>query len=343
MRRPGVRTIALTLCAAATVAIAACSAGSGNQSVFRPVGPAAHTLSTLGWFVTILFSITTVIMWIILGRLMVRRRGTLAEHEMWNAPDPKGWIIFGGILIPIITLTVVFIYSSQAMSAFPMGHNGSDPPSIEVVGNQWWWEVDYLSKDVHNEVTSANEIHIPVGEPVDIDLETRDVIHSFWVPRLHGKVDLIPGQVNRIRIQADQPGVYRGQCAEYCGQQHAKMVLLVVAQPRGEYESWLARQRQEAAAPSTDVAREGQQLFLTHQCAMCHTVRGTEAMGNVGPDLTHLAGRKKIAASYDNDTANLGAWVTHAQSLKPGALMPNLTQFNGEQLRALVQYLQTLK
>jgi cytochrome c oxidase subunit 2 len=170
------------------------------------------------------------------------------------------------------------------------------------------------------------------------------VIHAFWVPSLHGKVDMIPGHPNFIRIEASHPGNYTGECAEYCGEQHAHMRLLVVAQPEDEYEAWKQGQLKPAAEPTGGDAIAGEQVFLSGPCSMCHEIRGTGAGGRVAPDLTHLASRQMIASdSYPNNTAYLEAWVTHAQSLKPGALMPDLTQFSGIQLRQLVAYLQQLK
>ena len=193
-------------------------------------------------------------------------------------------------------------------------------------------------------MTTANEIHIPVGRPVNIDLASSDVIHSFWVPALHGKVDLIPSMTNRIRIEADQPGVYRGRCAEYCGAEHAHMLLLVVADPPDRFERWLADQRKPGAEPQTDQQTEGQQLFLNGPCANCHTVAGTLAQGKVGPDLTHFGSRKALAAnSFENNPANLEAWITHAQSLKPAAAMPDITEFNGHDLQAVTAYLRNLR
>jgi cytochrome c oxidase subunit 2 len=204
--------------------------------------------------------------------------------------------------------------------------------------------VEYLQGSVDQHFTTANEIHIPVGMPVTIELRSADVIHSFWVPNLHGKVDLIPGHVNFIQIQADHPGNYPGTCAEYCGAQHAHMRLLVVAQPPDEYKAWLEAQRQPGAEPASSEAKEGEQVFLTGPCSNCHQVRGTIAGGRVAPDLTHIGSREYIAAnSYANNDANLEAWVTHAQSLKPDAAMPNLTLFSGTQLQQLVAYLRQLK
>jgi cytochrome c oxidase subunit 2 len=232
------------------------------------------------------------------------------------------------------------------MKAFPMGDNETHagPPAITVIGHQWWWEIHYQIGGVEQHVVDANELHLPAGRPVDIELRTHDVIHSFWVPRLHGKVDLVPGFANRIRIQADQPGVYRGECAEYCGPQHAHMILLVDVQPQAEFDAWLGRARQPAAPPVSEAAAHGQQVFMSNACILCHTIRGTAAHGLVGPDLTHLAARQGIAAnSFPNRTAFLESWVTHAQTMKPDAQMPDITAFNGDDLRALVTYLEGLK
>jgi cytochrome c oxidase subunit 2 len=217
-------------------------------------------------------------------------------------------------------------------------------PDILVTGHQWWWEVQYLDGGPDQQFTTANEIHIPVERSINIELRSADVMHSFWVPSLHGKVDLIPGLPNYIRLEASSPGQYDGQCAEYCGAQHAHMRLQVVAQAPDEYSAWLDRQRQPAAEPQSQEAIAGKQLFEAGPCSLCHQIRGTLAGGRVAPDLTHMGGRKKLAAnSFPNNDAYLEAWVTHAQSLKPAALMPDLTQFTGEQLRDLVAYLRQLQ
>ena len=193
-------------------------------------------------------------------------------------------------------------------------------------------------------MTTANEIHVPVGMPVEIGLRSADVIHSFWVPQLHGKVDVVPGQENRIRILATKAGRYRGECAEFCGEQHAHMVLYVVADPPEQFYRWVADQRAAAPEPQTAEQRRGRDVFETKACVVCHTIRGTRANATVGPDLTHLASRATIASgSYPNNAGYLSAWVTHAQSLKPGAAMPDLTVFSGDELRSLVAYLESLK
>jgi cytochrome c oxidase subunit 2 len=204
--------------------------------------------------------------------------------------------------------------------------------------------VHYVDGPVDEHFTTANEIHIPVDKPVMFELLSQDVIHSFWIPTLHGKVDLIPGHPNYVQIVASHPGNYTGQCAVFCGEQHAHMRLLVVAQSDAEYQSWKQGQLKPADPPQSVEAQAGEQIFLGGPCSMCHQVRGTPAGGHVAPDLTHIASRQFIGAdSFPNNTAYLESWATHAQSLKPGCLMPDLTQFSGVQLRELVAYLQQLK
>lgn len=315
----------------------------GARSIFEPAGPAARSLSHLGWFVVITFLVTTAVMWLLVFYAGFRRRGTLLEHD---APDAEGgirWILIGGFAIPAAVLAVVFVVSLQSMAAFPMHHEQGDP-EIHVRGRRWWFEVQYRIGERHHWVTSATEIHIPVGRPVDIALESRDVIHAFWVPQLHGKVDLIPGMVNHIRIQADRPGIYGGQCSEYCGRQHANMRLYVVAEPQEQFDRWLRAEWQSAATPSSPGAERGRALVEQSACALCHTIRGTAALGGVGPDLTHLASRRTIAGGMlENNIANLHAWITHAQSLKPGSEMPDLPHYTGRELRDMVDYLRALR
>jgi cytochrome c oxidase subunit 2 len=338
------RRAALLFVSAAAAQAAACS---GPQPIMGPAGPAARDIAHLGWFVLITFGAVTVVMWILIAWIALRRTGSFAEHAPWDAPAAHGWIHWGGIAIPIAILAVIFVYTLIVMGRFPREAThvaNLPPPAITIAGHQWWWEVQYQIGDTHEHVVAANEVHIPAGRPVDIALISRDVIHSFWVPQLHGKVDLVPGMVNRIRIQADHPGLYRGECAEYCGPQHAHMILLIKAESQADFDAWLGRERLPAATPADTLAARGEQVFLTGPCITCHTVRGTRAQGLVGPDLTHLASRDGIAANaYPNNTAYLEAWVTHAQSLKPYAQMPNITAFTGDDLRALVTYLRGLK
>ncbi|HEX5412610.1 MAG TPA: cytochrome c oxidase subunit II [Terriglobia bacterium] len=318
---------------------------AGPQSILNPAGPAADKLTQLGWIVFITFWIVSVVVIGLLVWSVVRRTGSLSEHEPWNEGGGQSWILIGGLAIPFVILSGLYIFSLQRTTAFPLHDDDMSEmhPEILVVGHQWWWEVHYLSKSTDQEFTTASEIHIPTGRPVDIELKSADVIHSFWIPALHGKVQLVPGLTNYVRVEATRPGDFQGECAVYCGEQHAHMRLLVVAQSPKEYAAWRSQQLKPAATPQTPEAQQGETVFTGSACALCHTVRGTEAQGTLGPDLTHLAGRKYIASdSYINNIANLEAWITHAQSLKPGALMPNLTMYTGKDLQELVAYLQQL-
>jgi cytochrome c oxidase subunit 2 len=312
------------------------------QSTLEPAGPAANTISRLSWFVYILFTVVALVMWGLLWWVAVRRRGTFDEHEPFDAGGGRPWILVGGLGIPLVVLGTIFVMGQQAMKQSP--HAVMSAPDIRLVGHQWWWEVRYVGGAPDRHFATANEIHIPVGQTVHLELASVDVIHSFWVPNLSGKVDLIPGQANQMQLRADKPGVYQGKCAEYCGTQHASMRIIVVAEPASEFENWRARQLEPASSPSTPQEVRGQEVFMSRACSLCHNIRGTLAGGAVAPDLTHLASRRGLAANMlSNDNANLAAWVTHAQGLKPGARMPNVMQFSGEELQYLVSYLAQLR
>ncbi|HEX3661477.1 MAG TPA: cytochrome c oxidase subunit II [Acidobacteriaceae bacterium] len=317
------------------------------QSIFNTHGPAASSIATLSWALTIAFLVTSLVMWILIAWAAARHRGTLQEHAPVNIGGGQGWIVMGGLLIPIVVLSGFFIAGLVLLSDFPINKpENTQPlkPDLLIVGHQWWWELRYLDGPMDQHFTAADEIHIPVNKPFNIELKSDDVIHAFWIPSLHGKLDMIPGHPNFMRIEASQPGIYTGQCAVYCGEQHAHMRLMLIAQTPEEYQAWVQQQLKPAHEPTTPEAIAGEQVFLNGPCMMCHAVRGTIAGGHVAPDLTHLAGRQFIGAdSFPNNKAYLAAWVTHAQSLKPGCLMPNLTMFTGGQLRQLVAYLQQLK
>ena len=317
------------------------------QSTFNTHGPAADRISHLSWLMTILFLVTIAIMWVLIAWASVRRKGTLEEHAPIDAGGGQGWIAVGGLAIPLAVLCFIFVLGLKLLASFPIHdpmNQHAIKPDIVVIGHQWWWEVHYVDGPMDEHFTTANEIHIPVNQPVMFELRSQDVIHSFWIPSLHGKVDLIPGHPNYVQIEASHPGNYTGECAVFCGEQHAHMRLLVVAQSAEDYQAWEQAQVKPAAPPQSAAAQAGEQLFLSGPCSMCHSVRGTPAGGHVAPDLTHLASRQFIASdSFPNNTAYLESWATHAQSLKPGCLMPDLTQFSGTQLQQLVAYLQQLK
>lgn len=318
----------------------------GVQPMLAPAGPEARDLARLGWFVLLVFVAVTVLMCVLIFWVAMRKRGTLAEHAPWDAPNDKSWVFFGGFLVPTVILATVFVMTLKTMAAYPMGDNEMHMPhaDIAVTGHQWWWEIEYQYGSDHDRVVTANELHIPAGRPVDIELNTRDVIHSFWVPRLHGKVDLVPGFANRIRLQADEPGLYRGECGEYCGPQHAHMILLLQADAAADFDKWLTSLRATAARPADTRAQRGERVFMDHGCVVCHTIRGTDAHGLVGPDLTHIGARYAIAAnSFPNEPGYLSAWIVHAQSLKPRAQMPDIGALSGDDLQALTHYLEELK
>ena len=245
-----------------------------------------------------------------------------------------------GLTIAVLLVCLVLDISvGRAITATP----GEQALQIRVTGHQWWWEVHYRDSVAQRWVTTANEIHVPVGKPVAIELRSTDVIHSFWPPSLTGKRDLIPGSENTLWLRAERPGVYRGQCAEYCGHQHAKMAFEVIAQPADSFARWLEAQRDTAMTPTSSLARRGQEVFLTSSCVMCHAIGGTPAGSRVGPDLTHLASRRTIAAgTLPNTRGNLAGWIVDPQAIKPGAKMP-ANELAPADLQALLAYLETLR
>ena len=253
--------------------------------------------------------------------------------------------IYVGIAITTIVLIAGTIWNYVVLASVALPPRNA-AAMLEVTGHQWWWEVAYSNQDESQAFTTANEIHIPVGKPVRVELKTADVIHSFWVPALTGKTDTIPGQRNVTWMQADRPGVYRGQCTEYCGQQHANMGLLVIADQSNTFQSWWTHQLQGPQVPRSEsgmrAAEGGQAVFMQH-CAVCHTVRGTPAQGKVGPDLSHLMQRRTIAAAtLPNSIGDLSGWISDPQHIKPGNFMPTL-ELSGSDLNNLRSFLQTLQ
>lgn len=334
------RTSPLALFAAALL-LSGCS---GRPSVFSPGGPAARSIGNLGAWVVIVLSVVAAVMMVLILVAAGRRRGTLEEHEPVGVGGGQTWILVGGFGVPVVILFAIFASSLVTESRFPLHDGQHYKPDIRIIARQWWWEVKYTGDGPDQQVTTANEIHIPTNWPVEIELESRDVIHSFWVPSLHGKVDVVPGRENHIRLVADTPGRYQGMCAEYCGTQHTNMGFVIVAEPLEQYEKWRAHQAEPALAEADPMAAHGKQIFETKACGLCHTIRGTRAMADVGPDLTHLASRSAIAAnSFPNSRAWLEAWVTHAQSLKPGNQMPDLAEMRGDELQAVAHYLESLQ
>jgi cytochrome c oxidase subunit 2 len=247
-------------------------------------------------------------------------------------------VLLGATALTVAVLTVLSFVAQR-----PLFAGRASTAGIRVIGHQWWWEVRYDGATPGEMFTTANEIHIPVGTPIKLSLESTDVIHSFWVPSLAGKQDLIPGHNNSIELLAQKPGVYRGQCAEFCGLQHAHMGLLVVAEPTQAFEQWQAAQRAAAAQPQEDERAKGAQVFVSKPCALCHTIRGTSAGGNFGPDLTHLGSRAYIGADVLPLTmGSLAAWIADPHGVKPGVNMPPV-HLKPDELNAVTAYLIGLK
>lgn len=322
--------------------VIACAACSAPMSIFGADGEGGRRISGLAWFMIMTAAIVYVAVMALFIVAMSRNRARDPKAVDLSRPG-HGFIIWGGAVMPSLVLAAVFVAGLAAMGRFPARAN-ERAPAFTITGHQWWWQVDYDDPKLPGQFTTANELHVPVGETVRIRLISGDVIHSFWVPGLQGKIDLIPGDTNEVRIHAEKAGTYRGQCAEFCGQQHANMAFTVVAEPRAKWESWIAGQQQAAKEPADSIAASGRELVTGGPCAMCHTVRGTNARGQVGPDLTHVGSRLTIAAgTLPNTLGTMEAWVANAQALKPGTRMPTITQFNGRELRAVATYLETLK
>lgn len=276
-----------------------------------------------------------VVVLLILG---LRRRPPDDADPIAGRPEEgRRWLLGGGIILPAAGISVVFGLTLSAMT--PTFPDTGGEVTVEVVGYQWWWQIRYPDSGV----LTANEIHIPAGVPIDLRLVSEDVIHSFWAPDLGGKIDLLPDRPNSYMIQADSPGEYRGVCAEFCGLQHARMRFLVVATDGASFQTWLEEQAGEAVAPDDMTERRGLEVFEAAGCGDCHTIRGTPHSGDVGPDLTHLAGRQTLAAAtLDNTPANLAAWITDPHQFKEGVGMP-ASELTQDDLGALVAYLESLE
>jgi cytochrome c oxidase subunit 2 len=305
-------------------------------------GPHAGGVESLWWLFFWITSGVYVLVMVALLAAVLRRRRPVDPRDP-AASRRAGIVITGATGITLVLLFVLLISSVRTGRYSIQGLADPSHINIKLTGNQWWWNVEYESTIASQRVRTANEIHIPTGRPVLLKLRSSDVIHSFWVPNLAGKKDLIPGHETELWIQADRPGVYRGQCAEFCGPQHAHMALVVVAEPADQYAAWLDAQRRPAAEPEDEIAKRGRDVFLSGPCVMCHSIRGTGAGGRTAPDLTHLGSRLTLAAgTVPNTPGHLAGWITDAQGIKPGTRMPTIG-IGGEDLQALLKYLQTLK
>lgn len=330
------RTCVTAILPAFSLLLAGCE---GIQSSLWPQGPAAAEIAHIS---LIMFIGAALILLLVMA---------LALYALYRAPDKRipvsanKFILIGGVVFPVVTLSALLVYGVISMGTL----RGQPQPELEidVVANQWWWEVHYQRDKGDETFATANEIRIPAGVQVRLRLHSDDVIHSFWVPNLAGKMDMMPGHVNSLLIQADQPGVFRGQCAEFCGAQHARMAFFVIAQPREEFEAWVEQQRKTAAEPGNEISRRGLEVMRANRCLDCHAVRGVEeeiTNARKGPDLTHLASRSHVAAgTLDNNRENLKRIIADSQRVKPGNRMPSYNDMSAEDLDALVTYLEGLR
>ena len=315
-----------------------------NHNALAAGGRQAGAIASEFWFMFITVSAVFVVVYVAALWAFSRGRGRaapLVDRETQNLL--RSWVggAVGVTAIILITFMVLDFTTGRHVEAF-----STDPKhalTVHVIGHQWWWEFRYEDSVPARAIGATNELHIPTGRPVLLKLESHDVIHSFWIPGLQGKRDLIPGYNTMMWLRADKPGVYEGQCAEYCGYEHAKMRLTVVADHPDDFASWYSQAMRPATNPTDSLALRGQEVFLAAPCAVCHTIRGTPAGGRLGPDLTHLASQRRIAANtYPNTKGYLAAWISDAQTLKPGVRMPPIS-IPAKDMEALLAYLGTLK
>jgi cytochrome c oxidase subunit 2 len=316
------------------------------QSIFGNAATEAHQFNRLFIIFLVVCGIMYLAVIAFLAAAIARRRragaANVMEEGRHHHNDPMmrtGLIAWGSVVgVGLVALAVASFFADRGMAT--AATNGK--LSITVTGNQWWWDVQYTAADNSKMIRTANEIHLPVGVPTHIYLKSNDVIHSFWVPSLAGKQDLIPGRDTDITITPRQVGIFRGQCAEFCGAEHAKMALVVDVDSYPDFIKWWDDQLQSANPPTTPLAKAGYAFVTSRNCSTCHTIGGTPAGGTVGPDLTHLASRRTLAASMPMSEANLYGWVANPQAIKPGSKMPAVG-LEPDQLHSVVAYLETLK
>lgn len=321
------------------VGLAACSS---PQNVLDPRGPAAARVEELWWVLLTMGVVVSVVVSILLF-VAIRRSRQRQQGKDTGEINGNALVWIGaGVLTPIVIFSLLVYSYRVGVEVYPPVTAEGDALTVEVVGHQFWWEVRYPQYDL----LSANEVYIPVGRRIRFLVRSDDVIHSFWVPQLQGKIDMVPGHTNRIWIQADEPGRFRGQCAEYCGDSHALMALWVVAVEEEEFRTWLERRREPGAEPDDEEVQRGREVFFAADCALCHGTRGAPLapeMAGAGPDLTHLASRSTLAAgTLPNTRGSLAGWISDPQRIKPGSRMPP-TRLPPDQLEDLLTYLESLR
>jgi cytochrome c oxidase subunit 2 len=315
------------------------------QDVLHPAGPQAEHIAHLWWITVAICALVfaAVLAFFLVGIARAPRATEATRPDLSSDKPVISKTVIGAVGLSIallLFLIVASVATDRALARLSM----NNALTIQVTGHQWWWDLRYKDPVAPSKnFTTANELHIPVGRTVLLELKAEDVIHSFWVPNLAGKKDLIPGRDATLQFRAETPGVYRGQCTEFCGYQHAKMAFLVIAEPSDAYEAWAERQRSPAPEPKGDAERRGQALFVHGTCAMCHAIQGTPANARHAPDLTHLASRQTLAAgTLPNTTGHLAGWILDPQRIKPGVNMP-ANPLSPDDLQAMLAYLGTLK
>ena len=304
-------------------------------SAFAPAGSEAASILHLFW----IMAIGAVLVWAIVCAIAVH---AMRRHQPADEGKARWLILAGGVTIPTLVLGALLAYGLLLMPPL-RAEVPADALRVDISGEQWWWRVDYRTPE-GGVVASANELRLPVGEPVLLTLSSPDVIHSLWIPALAGKVDMIPGRDTRLVLRAERKGTYRGVCAEFCGASHAHMRFLAVAMPRAEFDRWLQVQAAPAQEPVNALARQGRDAFLGNGCGACHAVRGTAAIGNMGPDLTHVGSRLELAAgTLPNDGESLRRWITAPHQAKPEALMPAFDMLAADDVRAIATWLESLQ
>jgi cytochrome c oxidase subunit 2 len=339
-RRVPSRGRAAVVAAAAGAVVVSSAACAGPHHIFDPAGGPARDIAGLGWLLFAVCTVVYVLVMLALTWALLRRRTDADGSPQTGRRLSRVVAIATGVTTAtIVGLTVASAVTGHGLTS----PTGAGAVTVDVIGHQWWFDFQYRDVSPAEFVSTPNELHVPLGQPVVMKAMSRDVIHSFWVPNLHGKRDLIPGQVTQTWITADRPGIYRGLCAEFCGHQHAKMAFTVVVEPRAKFTAWVNHQRSNASEPATDQERRGREVFLGSPCATCHTIRGTSAASRVGPDLTHVGSRMTLAAgTLPNTAANLDAWLGDPQAIKPGSRMP-LVPLSREDRQAVVAYLRRLQ
>ena len=325
-------------CRLISAASALCLAGcTGPQSALDPAGREAERIAALFWWM----SAGAAVVWIAVVALTVQaiRTGPKSADDVRQA---KVLIIGGGVLVPTIVLALLLVYGLAMLPAL-VARAPQGSLQIAVSGEQWWWRVRYQLKDGRT-ITLANEIRLPVGEPVEFVLDSPDVIHSFWIPSLGGKMDMIPGRRTRLALAPLRTGTFRGVCAEYCGASHALMAFPVMVMERDAFAQWVAAQEQPAREPGDSITAQGREYFMSNGCSACHTIRGTGADGVIGPDLTHVGSRLSLGAGIlPNEPESFVRWIAQTDKVKPGVTMPHFGMLSPGELAALAAYLESLK